>query len=177
MAANQTVITPHRLDKALLFLIFNRLHTTKKVFETIRKAKPPRLYVAADGPRESQEGEAEKVHAVRKYVMKNIDWDCEVNTLIREKNLGCKYAVSEAIDWFFENEQISIFAPRYINYLSYSDHDICHFCDRWIIYRQINFVFFKYISPHQAIILPRLPSMPRIYKTKGISILFFLFAM
>ena len=96
------------LETAVLFLVFNRLDTTKQVFEAIRKAKPPRLYIAADGPRESKEGEAEKVKAVREYVMSNINWDCEVKTLFRDKNLGCKYAVSGAIDWFFENEEMGI---------------------------------------------------------------------
>jgi hypothetical protein len=40
--------------------------------------------------------------------MDNIDWKCEVKTLFREKNLGCKYLVREAIDWFFENEKMGI---------------------------------------------------------------------
>jgi len=96
------------LETAVLFLIFNRLDTTKQVFEAIKKAKPPRLYIAADGARENKEGEKEKVEAVRKYVMDNIDWNCEVKTLFREKNLGCKYAVSSAITWFFENEEQGI---------------------------------------------------------------------
>ncbi|WP_373032453.1 glycosyltransferase family 2 protein [Sulfurovum sp.] len=88
--------------------MFNRLDTTKQVFEAIRKAKPPRLYIAADGARESKVDEDEKVKAVRDYIMSNIDWDCEVQTLFREKNLGCKIAVSSAIDWFFENEEMGI---------------------------------------------------------------------
>lgn len=92
------------LQTPVLFLVFNRLDTTKQVFEAIRQAQPPRLYIAADGARESREGEAEKVQAVRDYVVNNIDWDCEVKTLFREKNLGCRIAVSSAIDWFFENE-------------------------------------------------------------------------
>lgn len=29
-------------------------------------------------------------------------------TLFRDENLGCKYAVSSAIDWFFENEEEGI---------------------------------------------------------------------
>lgn len=99
---------PHPLNTAVLFLVFNRLDTTKQVFEAISQAKPPRLYIAADGAREAKEGEAEKVQAVRDYVMENIDWDCEVKTLFREKNLGCKYAVSGAITWFFENEEQGI---------------------------------------------------------------------
>ena len=96
------------LKTAVLFLIYKRLDTARRVFEVIRVARPPRLYVASDGPRESKEGEAEKVQAVRDYVMSHIDWDCEVKTLFREKNLGCKYAVSGAISWFFENEEMGI---------------------------------------------------------------------
>lgn len=99
---------PHPLNTAVLFLVFNRLDTTKQVFEAIRQAKPPRLYVAADGARANKEGEAEKVQAVRDYIMQNIDWECEVKTLFRDQNLGCKYAVSGAITWFFENEEQGI---------------------------------------------------------------------
>lgn len=92
------------MKKAVLFLIFNRLETTSEVFNAIRKAKPPRLYVASDGPRLEKEGEVETVNETRDLVLNNIDWDCEVKTLLRESNLGCGRAVSEAITWFFENE-------------------------------------------------------------------------
>lgn len=108
MSNTQNLVPPYPLSTAVLFLIFNRLDTTKQVFEAIRQAKPPRLYVAADGPRESKVGEAEGVQAVRDYVIDNIDWDCEVKTLFREKNLGCKYAVSGAITWFFDQEEQGI---------------------------------------------------------------------
>lgn len=96
------------LKTAVLFLVFRRLDTTIKVFQAIRQAKPLRLYIAADGARSNIEGEAEKVSAVRDFIMKNIDWDCEVKTLFRDENLGCKYAVSSAITWFFENVEEGI---------------------------------------------------------------------
>lgn len=92
---------------AILFLIFNRPHTTRRVFEAIRQARPRRLYVAADGPRADREGEAEKVAQVRE-IATQVDWPCEVKTLFREKNLGCKMAVSSAITWFFEHEEQGI---------------------------------------------------------------------
>lgn len=103
-----TFAPPNPLNIAVLFLVFNRLHTTKQVFEAIRHAKPPRLYIAADGARESREGEVEKVQAVREFVMSRIDWECEVKTLFRKQNLGCKDAPSSAISWFFENEEMGI---------------------------------------------------------------------
>lgn len=33
--------------------------------------------------------------------MNLIDWPCEIKTLFRDENLGCKLAVSEAVQWFF----------------------------------------------------------------------------
>jgi hypothetical protein len=95
------------LNTAILFLVFNRPETTVKVFETIRKARPRRLYIAADGPREKRQGEAEAVAKVRE-IATAVDWPCEVKTLFRKHNLGCKYAVSGAIDWFFSQEECGI---------------------------------------------------------------------
>jgi hypothetical protein len=95
------------LKTAVLFLVFNRPDTTRQVFEAIRKAKPSRLYVAADGPREGKLGEVERVDEVR-TIATGVDWPCEVKTLFRDKNLGCKYAVSGAITWFFEQEEHGI---------------------------------------------------------------------
>ena len=92
----------------ILFLIFNRLDTTKQVFDVIRQSRPDRLYIAADGARVNIDGETEKIKLVRDYVTSNIDWPCEVKTLFREKNLGCKFAVSSAIEWFFQNEEQGI---------------------------------------------------------------------
>lgn len=98
---------PAPLQTAVLFLVFNRPDTTAQVFEAIRQAKPPRLYVAADGPRVNREGEAERVARVRE-IATAVDWPCEVKTMFREENLGCKYAVSGGITWFFEHEEQGI---------------------------------------------------------------------
>jgi hypothetical protein len=92
------------LNTPILFLIFNRLNTTKKVFETICQARPLNLYIASDGFRPECQGEMEKVQEIRDYVIDHINWDCEVKTLFREQNLGCRVAVSTAIDWFFHHE-------------------------------------------------------------------------
>ena len=95
------------LNTPVLFLIFNRPDTTQKVFDAIKKAKPKQLFVAADGPREGEEGEKEKCEQTRK-IIEQADWDCKVKTLFRDKNLGCKVAVSSAIDWFFKNVEEGI---------------------------------------------------------------------
>jgi len=92
---------------AVLFLIFNRPDTTSQVFDEIKAAKPSRLYIAADGPRSNRPEETALCHDTREIV-KDIGWKCDVKTLYRPKNLGCKNAMSSAIDWFFENEEEGI---------------------------------------------------------------------
>ena len=92
----------------ILFMTFNRLDTVKKVFTEIRKAKPQNLFLASDGPRTAKPGEVEKVLEVRRYLDSQIDWDCSVQRLYREENLGCKNAVSGAISWFFGQVEAGI---------------------------------------------------------------------
>ncbi len=96
------------LNTPVLFIAFNRPQAAERVFGAIRLAQPPRLYFAVDGPRENPLGDAQKIRDVYDLVMCQIDWRCEVKTLLREENLGCKQAVSSAINWFFENEEAGI---------------------------------------------------------------------
>ena len=95
------------MKSAVLFLIFNRPETTIQVFERIRAAKPPKLYISADGPRANRPGEADRCEEARKIAL-SVDWPCEVKTLFRESNLGCKMGVASGIDWFFQNEEEGI---------------------------------------------------------------------
>ena len=88
----------------VLLLLFNRPHQTAQVFAAIRAARPARLYVAADGPRPDHPDEAERCAQARK-IATAVDWPCEVHTLFRDDNLGCKRAVSGALDWFFGKEE------------------------------------------------------------------------
>lgn len=95
-------------DIPILFLIFNRPDTTEQVFSKIRQIKPSRLYIASDGARNNKIGEDDVVSNLRAQVMSWVDWKCDVKTLFRDSNLGCKEAVSSAISWFFENEEQGI---------------------------------------------------------------------
>ncbi|MFA6331904.1 MAG: hypothetical protein WCX22_03035 [Methanoregula sp.] len=93
-------MTQDSLTTPVLFLIFNRPDTTRIVFDEIRKAKPAHLFVAADGPRKDRPDDYENCRKVRE-IIQHVDWDCKVTTLFREENLGCKHAISSAINWFF----------------------------------------------------------------------------
>ena len=91
----------------IVFLIFNRPDTTKRVFEAIRQAKPKKLLVVADGPRDDRQGEAEKCAAVRS-IIDTVDWDCKVLTNYADVNLGCGLRVSSGLDWVFEQVEEAI---------------------------------------------------------------------
>ena len=89
------------------FIIFNRPNTTRRVFEALREAKPPKLFVIADGPRADRLGEAEKCAAARS-IIDGVDWECEVLTNYSDVNLGCKIRVSSGLDWVFSEVEEAI---------------------------------------------------------------------
>lgn len=101
------IIDTHR-ETPVLFLIFNRPDLTQQVFEAIRAQRPKQLFVAADGPRTHIPAERARCDAARRCVLDYVDWDCEVKTLFRDENLGCKKAVSLAIGWFFDHVEEGI---------------------------------------------------------------------
>ena len=101
MFMNKALTTP------VLFLIFNRPDLTEKVFNVIREVKPSILFIAADGPRQKESNDISNCNKVRDIV-RQVDWDCQVKTLYRDRNLGCRVAISSAINWFFENVEEGI---------------------------------------------------------------------
>jgi hypothetical protein len=76
---------------------------TRRVFAAVRDVRPVRLYIAADGPRQNVAGEKERCEAAR-IVASSVDWPCEIRTLYRDTNLGCRAAVNSGLDWFFKQE-------------------------------------------------------------------------
>src|SRR5262245_10932170 len=82
----------------VLFLVFNRPQTTAQVMEAIRAARPPRLYVAADGPRNDRSEEAEQCRLARQMATA-VQWarppDCDRGRLA----LPIAHAASRSEFW------------------------------------------------------------------------------
>ena len=68
------------MQTPVLLMIFNRPHYTAKTIASIRKAKPSKLYISADGPRVGIDGEKELCEQVRKLALDSVDWECEIKT-------------------------------------------------------------------------------------------------
>jgi hypothetical protein len=69
--------------------------------------RPSKLYIAADGPREHRPDDIRLCEETRRTATA-VDWPCSIQTLFRPRNLGCRLAVSTALDWFFEQEEHGI---------------------------------------------------------------------
>jgi len=90
------------LKTPVVLIIFNRPNTTKKVFDQIRKAKPSKLFIIADGARSNVEGE-EKLCKEVKSIVENVDWDCAIYKNYATENLGCKNRPATGLKWVFQH--------------------------------------------------------------------------
>jgi len=97
----------YEMTTPVAFLIFNRPDTTKRVFSEIARARPPKLLIVADGPREGRIGEVDYCKAARS-VATQVDWPCEVLTNFSDANLGCKKRISSGLNWVFDQVEEAI---------------------------------------------------------------------
>ena len=97
--------TTDLIQAPVALFIFKRPEQTARVFDAIRKSKPARLYLIADGPRNADEMEiCQNVRAI----VAQVDWDCEVKKNYAETNLGLKERIVSGLDWLFEQEEYAI---------------------------------------------------------------------
>ena len=90
------------MDTAVALIIFNRPEVTARVVSEIARARPGRLFVIADGPRDGRPGEAEKCAATRE-IIDRVDLSCEVLKNYSDVNLGVGVRPATGIRWVFEH--------------------------------------------------------------------------
>lgn len=83
------------------YIVFNRPQHTENSFAVLRRQRPKKLFIIADGPRPSNPSDIARCSAVRE-IIENVDWPCEVRRNYAEINLGLKRRVSSGLDWVFE---------------------------------------------------------------------------
>ena len=89
-------------DLPVLLVIFNRPGELQLVLRSLRRVRPKRMFVSADGPRNEVASDQAACTSTRQVIDQEIDWDCELIKRYSDENLGCERAVPAAIDWFFE---------------------------------------------------------------------------
>lgn len=89
---------PWEIDVAVLCIFFVRDDCFSQSFEAVRQARPSKLLLWQDGPR--NEKDMEGIEKCRKIAEK-IDWDCEVYRCYNEKNYGCDPSTFYSHKWAF----------------------------------------------------------------------------
>lgn len=87
--------------------IFRRPDLTERVLETVRRARPERLLVFADGARPDVPGEADACAAAR-AVIERVDWPSELSTEFADRHLGARERIGSGLDWVFSEVEEAI---------------------------------------------------------------------
>lgn len=90
----------------VLVITYNRADSLLRTLEPILDYLPVRLYIASDGPKQSDQ-DVMAVNEVRK-ILEHSKWTIPTSQLLHRENLGTGPAVERAIDWFFENEESGV---------------------------------------------------------------------
>lgn len=87
------------IDVPVFLIFFNRPDTFKSVFESVKAAKPSKLFLACDGAR--NEDDTHNIEECKK-IAEDIDWDCEVYKNYSDENLGCGMRMYTGLNWAFQ---------------------------------------------------------------------------
>src|SRR5262245_28287086 len=93
------------LGTPVLLVIYRRPALTRRVFGAIAKARPRRLFIAADGPATPADREACEL---TRTAVQHIDWDCEVFQDFSDQSLGLNRRMISALNWVFTKEESAI---------------------------------------------------------------------
>ncbi len=89
-----------KIDVPVLLIFFARPNELKKVFESVRQARPSTLLLWQDGPRKNRPDDIENIKKCREIV-ENIDWECTVYKNYHEENMGCDPSTFLSHKWAF----------------------------------------------------------------------------
>lgn len=107
MSNIEILTTGRELDIPVALFVFNRPALTLQSFTAVEAARPKKLFLVADGPRDNFPLDSELVKQVRSIV-ENVSWECEVVRVFADKNLGLRLRFETALDEIFSQEKAVI---------------------------------------------------------------------
>ena len=96
------------MDTPILITAWRRLDKLEKLLEAIKANKPKKIYISCDGPRKNNPTDKYLIKKVKNTIDELINWDCDIYKLYNDENLGCRGAMLQGINWFFDNESEGI---------------------------------------------------------------------
>ena len=105
------------------FFIYRRPDLTARVFVEIRKARPERLLIVADGPKSEEEW---PLCTAARAMVEQVDWPDEVLKNYSVVGLGCRKRVASGLDWVFSEVGSAIRCEDlYVLHLRFSTSGWC----------------------------------------------------
>ena len=89
------------IDVPVAMVFFNRPEQFRIVFEAVKAARPSKLFLIQDGPREGRKDDIDKIDRCREILLE-IDWECQVYKNFSDINLGCGKRVYTGLSWAFQ---------------------------------------------------------------------------
>lgn len=87
------------LATPIVLVLYNRPDHLRRVLAAVAAARPARLFLVADGPKD--DADAIRCAAARAMV-DQIDWPCEVIRNYADTNLGVRRRLPTGLDWVFD---------------------------------------------------------------------------
>ena len=94
-------------DIPILIIVFNRPVKFQKLIYNLKKIKPNKVYIFADGPRSNNNDDLKLCKKTR-TIVSEINWQCKIKSFFLNKNSGVDLGVYSAINWFFKHEEFGI---------------------------------------------------------------------
>lgn len=91
----------------ILLIAFNRPESTRQVIDALIASGVREIYFSVDGPRPGIHEDIFKVSQVRQLVT-DYKASLKIIPLFHEENLGCRLAVTGALNWFFSQVEFGI---------------------------------------------------------------------
>lgn len=89
------------VDVSVLLLFHARADHFSKVWEQVKLARPARLFLYQDGPREGRNDIPGIMECRALVADEQIDWECKVHRLYQERNFGCDPSEFISQRWAF----------------------------------------------------------------------------
>jgi hypothetical protein len=116
MRRRKAVAPSHwRCSTPVVLFIYARADTARQVLDAVRRVRPARLLVVADGASDADrapdaDGATDVTHAVgaARALIEEVDWECELLSDFSPRHQGLKRRVESGLDWAFGEVQEAI---------------------------------------------------------------------
>lgn len=96
-----------KITVPVVLIIFNRPQLVEKQMKQLERVQPQKLFIISDGARAEKEGEEELVLQSRK-IAENVSWQCEVEKVYAEHNMGCDDRIVSGLNSVFSKVEEAI---------------------------------------------------------------------